>query len=160
MICLLYKVGSNLDAYNNIKNVNTGEERISSSYLVRQVKTIYKLKKYVHFLTFVEKVLSDVGLENFRNRKKVLVYIHVLNELELNFFDVLREIASTIVFEEEDFVQRYLNNGLTKVQLMEIKNWDVLESQKRWCYENGREINASRLKKLEKSKRDVYHSFL
>lgn len=143
------KISSNTSTY----------EKLSSSYLIKQVKEIDRIKKHIYLLTIVEKILSDMGMRNNKNRKKILEYMHIQNKLEKDFSDILRQIASTIVFEE-DFETSYLQQELTQEQLEKIKAWDILESKKRWHKERGKEIPDVSRKQLEKSKKSVYQSFL
>lgn len=149
MIELTEKISSNTSTY----------EKLSSSYLIKQVKEIDRIKKHIYLLTIVEKILSDMGMRNNKNRKKILEYMHIQNKLEKDFSDILRQIASTIVFEE-DFETSYLQQELTQEQLEKIKAWDILESKKRWHKERGKEIPDVSRKQLEKSKKSVYQSFL
>ena len=149
MIELTEKISSNTSTY----------EKLSSSYLIKQVKEIDRIKKHIYLLTIVEKILSDMSMRNNKNRKKILEYMHIQNKLEKDFSDILRQIASTIVFEE-DFETSYLQQELTQEQLEKIKAWDILESKKRWHKERGKEIPDVSRKQLEKSKKSVYQSFL
>lgn len=145
--------------YDDLKRLNTNEKKISCSYLSRQATIICHIKNHIKLLQFLENIRVDMGFTNNSQRKKIDEYTKLVNRLEDNFFDIVREIAFTIIFEEEYYSEKYLKSGLTWDQLQQIKTWTQLEGQKA-RYKDKPQKQAEYTKKLSKSMKSVYRSFL
>lgn len=146
-------------AYDEPNHFMFYEDQITESYLVRQAKNIYIIKKYISFLSVLDKVFSHMGISNRHNQEKKNFYQNLQTKLEKEFLAILQEIATTLLFEQE-LELLYLQRGITKKQLEKIQIWDHLESKKRCYQEKGKVMHLSEQKKLDKSIASVYHSFL